>query len=424
MNRKHRAHPPTDNIDATTLDACAHDVFLAQPRSGPPRRAVLAGGAALGAGALMAGAAPTRATAVQAPSSPPNLNLAGTSVVLLGTAAGPVPQWQRNMNSQAVIVDGHTYVVDCGNGVVRQIVNAGIPYQTITNFFITHLHPDHMFDYLPAVVAGRSIGVQPGFRQVVNTYGPGRAGALPPDQPQTGVTPVNPPLPTPGLVDTHQGLLDADAYWMNLIYIQGATSTFPKPGLPSDIRDLVIPNDIPTPAGANPGDNPCPSMQPFTVFEDGRVKVSAILVNHPHVFPAYAYRFDTDNGSVVFSGDTTHETNGNMVKLAAGADLLVHEAGYELDMIAHFTPPPLAKALLSSHTDVTQLGPIPQEAGVKALALTHLISLNPLVAYPPAINDKTWTTPINRQYSGPVYVGRDLMRFTLRRGATPTLSQL
>ncbi len=400
-------------LDTSSCRCSTLPAATSRPGLRPSRRAVLGGGVTAAAGTVVARSTGTSASAA-AHRIAPRLDLDGTSVVLLGTAGGPVPQWHRAMTSQAVVVNGYVYLVDCGNGVVRQIVNAGIPFQAIQALFITHLHPDHTFDYLPFMVCGRSIGPQPGFRRVVHTYGPARAGSLPPDQPNPGVTPISPLLPTPGLVDTHNRLLDADAYWLNLLYIEGATKSFPKPGLPSDIRDLVVPHDIPTPdVGGSPDGDLCPAMSPFTVFEDSRVRVSAVLVRHPPVFPAYAYRFDTDDGSVVFSGDTTADTSGNIAGLAAGADLLVHEAGYQLDMIAHGTPPPLAVNLLQSHTDVTDVGAIAAQADVNVLALNHLISLNPLVAYPPPINDSTWMTPIRRHYPGPVHVGQDLMRFTI-----------
>ena len=64
-------------------------------------------------------------------------------------------------------------------------------------------------------------------------------------------------------------------------------------------------------------------MEPFKFFEDDRVRVSATLVEHAPVWPAFAYRFDTDDGSIVFSGDTGRSEN--LVKLAKGADILVHE---------------------------------------------------------------------------------------------------
>ena len=41
-------------------------------------------------------------------------------------------------------------------------------------------------------------------------------------------------------------------------------------------------------------------------------------------FPAFGFRFDTEDGSVAFSGDTT--VSDNLVRLAAGADVLVRES--------------------------------------------------------------------------------------------------
>jgi ribonuclease BN (tRNA processing enzyme) len=63
-------------------------------------------------------------------------------------------------------------------------------------------------------------------------------------------------------------------------------------------------------------------MEPFTVVDDGVVMVSAVLVPHGPVFPAFAFRF-TPEGSVVFSGDTA--ASENVVRLVHGADVLVHE---------------------------------------------------------------------------------------------------
>ena len=48
----------------------------------------------------------------------------------------------------------------------------------------------------------------------------------------------------------------------------------------------------------------------------------AVAVTHGHAVPAFAYRFDTGDGAVVFSGDTT--VNEDLVALAQGADILVH----------------------------------------------------------------------------------------------------
>src|ERR1700730_6008705 len=54
------------------------------------------------------------------------------------------------------------------------------------------------------------------------------------------------------------------------------------------------------------------------------VTVSAILVDHAPIFPVFAFRFDTPAGAVVISGDTNR--NANLIELAKGADILIHEA--------------------------------------------------------------------------------------------------
>src|SRR6185437_4404370 len=59
-----------------------------------------------------------------------------------------------------------------------------------------------------------------------------------------------------------------------------------------------------------------------SVMQDENVRVTATLVDHPPVFPAFAYRFDASDRSIVISGDT--RPCENLVKLAQKADVLVH----------------------------------------------------------------------------------------------------
>ncbi len=44
----------------------------------------------------------------------------GTKLVLLGTAAGPVPGRAREMTSHVMLSNGAAYVLDCGLGVTNQ----------------------------------------------------------------------------------------------------------------------------------------------------------------------------------------------------------------------------------------------------------------------------------------------------------------
>jgi ribonuclease BN (tRNA processing enzyme) len=55
------------------------------------------------------------------------------------------------------------------------------------------------------------------------------------------------------------------------------------------------------------------------VTADENLKVTCTLVDHPPVVPAFAYRFDARDRSIVISGDTA--PSRNLVELAGGADV-------------------------------------------------------------------------------------------------------
>lgn len=61
-------------------------------------------------------------------------------------------------------------------------------------------------------------------------------------------------------------------------------------------------------------------------MSDDSVKVTAALVDHPPVVRAFAYRFDACDRSIVISGYTA--PSDKLVKLARGADVLVHSVMY------------------------------------------------------------------------------------------------
>jgi ribonuclease BN (tRNA processing enzyme) len=113
---------------------------------------------------------------------------------------------------------------------------------------------------------------------------------------------------------------------------------------------------------------------PGVVFDDGHVRVTAALVDHPPIEIALAYRFDTAHRSIVISGDT--RPSANLIRLASEADVLVHEALYApcIEGLLRRVPhaPRLAEHLLASHTRLEQLGRIAAAAGVRTLVLSHL----------------------------------------------------
>src|SRR6185503_12026463 len=70
-----------------------------------------------------------------------------TRLVLLGTGGGPRPRAASSASAQVIVSDGVAYVVDCGDGVARQMAFAGVPLASLRHVFITHQHSDHTADY-------------------------------------------------------------------------------------------------------------------------------------------------------------------------------------------------------------------------------------------------------------------------------------
>ncbi|MFI6495529.1 MBL fold metallo-hydrolase, partial [Streptomyces sp. NPDC050564] len=92
-------------------------------------------------------ATPLLAAAPAAAATPVSGSDAALSLVLLGTNSGPPPLAGRYGISSALVVNGKTYVVDCGRGAVTQYMRAGLSMPSLAGIFLTHLHADHMVDY-------------------------------------------------------------------------------------------------------------------------------------------------------------------------------------------------------------------------------------------------------------------------------------
>ncbi|MEV0477235.1 MBL fold metallo-hydrolase [Streptomyces prunicolor] len=346
----------------------------------------------LGAVAASAAAVAVPLLSGQAAATPATSADSGLSLTLLGTNSGPPPLAARYGISQALVVNGRTYVVDCGRGAVSQYLRAGLSMPSLTSIFLTHLHADHIVDYyaFPLLAAGAS-GAQ-GFQSPVDVYGPGPAGIT--------STVAGAPGPVPGTVDMTR--LAGQAY-------AAAPTFFMTEHIGIDPATLLRVHDVlpPTGTGAS-ATNTAPAMAPFTVMENDDVKVTAVLVPHGAVYPGYAYRFDTDHGSVVFSGDTT--PSPNVIRLARHADVLVHEALYPEGLAALGLPQSLIDHILATHTDVSELGRIAAEAGARTLVATHLSPGNPA-----ATTDATWRRLLRdsarrADFGGRMVLGQDLLR--------------
>jgi len=323
--------------------------------------------------------------------------VSATRLVLLGTAGGPLPSPRRAGVAQAIVVAGRVYLVDCGSGVTRQLRRARL-LKDLHEVFITHLHSDHDCDYFNLFLQGWPI-LQ--WNPPVRVHGPGPAGGLPPiptDLPAGHRIPVIVPAnPTPGLADITRAQIEAHAYDINIRMREAGRA---------DLTALVVPEEIalPPPLAAGPA-RVAPEMDPLVVSEDEHVRVTAVLVEHPPVFPSFAFRFDTDDGSIVISGDTA--PCANLVALAHGADILVHAvlddgAGIP-DEDESWEARQRERHLVEAHTTVSAAGRVAAEAGARKLVLTHFIPGED------ELPDEHWIRGAAGGFDGEVIVGRDLL---------------
>lgn len=294
-------------------------------------------------------------------------------VVTLGTAGGP-RFWKgatRTGIATAVVVDDGFYLVDCGHGVGRQLERAGLELSNLKGVFITHLHSDHTVDLNSLGLFGM-YELQSRVGDPVPILGPGNRGVLPPTSPQAKVAPrpLNPSDPTPGTAAMFRKLMEAYATDLNDRIIDALR---PSPLDLFDARDI----ELPTSVGFHANDNPTPVMEPFEVYRDEQVVVSAILVEHPPIAPAFAFLFETAQGSVCISGDTTFTPN--MITLSKGAGLVLHEAidFAFIDSMYQDKDDETSRASIDhhykSHTSVQDAARVAEEAGAKRLALHHLV---------------------------------------------------
>lgn len=359
------------------------------------RAAIAAGSAAIGAAVLGTSAC----SSAPSPQSPPSTQpppaapptLPDNALLTLGVQAGPPPVPNRCGISSALKIGSDIYVVDCGLGSLNAFTNAGLKMNNLKTMFITHLHTDHIVDYYSFFLSG-CCNAPPG-RAPIGVYGPGPAGGLPPSEvgnpnPST----IDPANPTPGLAATTDALHQAFAYTSN-IFIRDMGA--------DNIQDLVKVTEIAVPPGSNYR-NRSPRMDPFPVMSDNNVAVTATLVSHYDVYPAFAFRFDLKKPvvSVTFSGDTTK--SDNLIRLAQDTDILVHEAMFSLDdSYYHNGFPP--NYLPNSHTSAEQVGEIAAAAKPKQLILSH---------YDPTdLPDSQWLDEIKKNYSGKTTVAKDGQTF-------------
>jgi ribonuclease BN (tRNA processing enzyme) len=300
----------------------------------------------------LAGAAALAVPAVLAQTAKPR-----TRIVFLGTKGGPRIGVGPSNPANLVMVNDTPFVIDCGMGVSHQLVTAGVPLEAVKYIFISHHHSDHNLEYGNLVYNAWAAGLS----TPIHSFGP-------------------------------KGIEEMTRiYWeLNKFDVETRIADEGRP----DPRPLLIARDV---------------TEDGVVLQTPDVKVTAFRTPHPPIVDNFAYKFETPDGTIVFSSDTNY--NPKLAEFARGADVLVHEAIY-LPWVDRLVTrvkngATLKKHLLDSHTAAEDVGRIAEAANVKVLVMSHLVPGEP------DVTDEQWSSEARKHFNGRIIVARDLMELNL-----------
>jgi ribonuclease BN (tRNA processing enzyme) len=292
----------------------------------------------------------------------------GSTLILLGTQGGPNVNLTRSETACAIVVNGQPYLIDCGYGTLRQLVQAGIRFNDVTNVFLTHLHDDHTAD-LPALLSHKWTGTA--------------ANPKP--------TTVHGPFGTTAMVEGAMAFFKAN---IEIRTVDEGRTVKPE--------NIFHGHDVAAPTVTD-------------VFRDERVTVKAIENDH---FPdrakekmpyrSFAYRFNMADRSIVFSGDTPYSKR--LVELAQGADILVCEVlgtaagGGRGNAAVDTNTESVARHVRETHSPPEDVGRMATEAKVKTVVLYHIVGANG------PQGENNLIEGVRRSFSGEVIVGHDQLK--------------
>jgi ribonuclease BN (tRNA processing enzyme) len=310
-----------------------------------------------------------------------------TEIIFLGTAGGPPLRLDRSEPSTLLIVDGREYLIDCGIGTMRRMIEAGIKSEQVKTIFFTHLHADHDLGLADVMANDFAHEDLFGMAGSFNVYGP----------PQTGE------------------LVDAAFRFITIGF---------------------RPFEAETPSGRRAVDGQF--VSPFVahefnrdgvIFRDDKISVTAAENSHYALMPSpqretlksYSYRIETPHGVIVFTGDTG--PSDAVARLAKGADVLVAEASSRdaedrdrfINAMAarNHWPPKRVQAFrahfTSEHLDTDNIAALATQAHVKAVMLYH---------YDPEdkADQAAYVSGVKRHFAGAVYAPDDLDRYCMITG--------
>ena len=275
----------------------------------------------------------------------------------------PTPTPSRFGSSYVFQFDKNQLMIDCGPAATQKLVNAGFWPTEIDYLFITHHHFDHDAD-LPCFLLCRwdqSIGKE----NRLQIYGPTLTEKI-----------------TEGIIG-EDGLFAHD--WKarvnhplsQRIHVNRGGKLPRKP-------PIVFSKDI------GPGE----------VIEKDDFKVTTALAEHVQPYlDSLAYRIDTKEGSVVFTGDT--QPCDSVIELSKGADALVCMCWDDQEVID-------STGEMQGQCGTVGAAEMAQKSGVRKLILSHVgPNLSQESVTEKAISD------VGAVFDGEVVVAKELMQINI-----------
>lgn len=294
-----------------------------------------------------------------------------SSLITLGTAAGPSLTPGRAQTSHLLTVNGTYYVVDAGDGVARRMARAGADVRKVGIIFLTHHHDDHtagLGTLMSLAWAGQRT-------QPINVYGPPRT----------------------------EELVDALVRYCSI----SADIRIADGGRSVPMDKVFFGHDV----GIG------------EIYQDDNIRVSATENTHFSFhqgdaagrYKSYSYRFETPDRVIAFTGDTGFSPA--VTALVRDADILVTETSScderknmmvkdgRWQAMSNAEQEGIMRQATMGHMDLENIGTLATEAGIRKVVLSHLSRRVETADYEP------WAEEVRKHFSGEVVIAEDLMEF-------------
>ncbi|MGB9960448.1 MAG: ribonuclease Z [Candidatus Bathyarchaeales archaeon] len=266
-------------------------------------------------------------------------------VVFLGTA-GSIPTPKRSLPAVLIKRKGEQIMFDCGEGVQRQMITAGLGFHRKMKVFVTHMHGDHVLG-LPGLMQTMALLDR---NETLEVYGPPGIRRFMESIRETVQFALTFPIEIREVKEAgaicEEREYTIQAVWSNHVIpsLAYALVEKPRPGkfYPEKAKALGVPEG-PLWGRLQHGKK--------VKLENGKVVKPEEVMGPPR-----------PGRKIVYTGDT--RPFDGLVKFATGADLLIHDATLD-DELAE-------RAEEDGHSTPSQAAKTAKEAKVKKLVLTHI----------------------------------------------------